>query len=413
MKEIHKENNDRKLSLDTIIFLFFYFIVLIDLINGFFVNKGYHLPIAQVYKLILIGLLLFRLFFREYISKRVLFILIYTVFFAFYYLISAGVERLSDSIIHLTKLGFIIITYAYFSYGIKNNQSFFFRKILFFAKISFFFFSISLILGLFGFGFSSYSESTVGNKSFFNGANDLGVALVTIFSFFVFYISSINYKKIIKYSFFALIVFLSITVSTKMVMLGTILSLITLPYIIKNINSRYKKNKVKNFVLFIFFSIVGLSLFGYVISKTEIFTRIQGFYQMHDLAFVIFSGRIGYLEREIGNFFNSNFLIQFFGLGGDRTIELDFFDVLFNYGYFGLFWVYSFYCSLFQIALRKSKNHIYPFAPYVVYINVLLTFVSLLSGHVLFSAMGGIFISLVNSLSFYKGDLKRNRIVII
>lgn len=407
MDYVVANNANKSLSLDTVIFSLLNFIVLVDLVNGYFLNRGSHLPIAQLYKLALVVLLLTKLFYRERINKKVWFIIAYTFLFIFYYLITEGFDLLSESITHLTKLGLIIISYVYFSFGIKNNQSFFFNKIIKFAKISLFFFAASLILSLFGFGFSSYGGSTVGNKSFFNGANDLGVALVTLFSFLIFYILSAHYKKSIQYLFFVLFVFLSVVVSTKMVMIGTLLSLIILPYIFKNANTTHKNSKLKNLVLLIFFFTTGIGVFGYIISKTQIFERIQFYYQMHDLGFVIFSGRVQYLQRDISNFFNSNFLIQCFGLGGNRTIELDFFDVLFNYGYFGVIWVYSFYGSLYFSALRKSKDRQYPFAPYVLYINVLLTFVSLLSGHVLFSAMGGIFISVVNSLSFYKGNLKR------
>jgi hypothetical protein len=157
-------------------------------------------------------------------------------------------------------------------------------------------------------------------------------------------------------------------------------------------------------VIFFFVSItIGFSVIYKLFLESEAYNRLVMLYEKHDdIGFLIFSGRQAYLEREIVGFFSSNCINQFFGLGRGVTIELDFFDVLFNYGYFGLIIVYGFYISLFITAIRNTRYSFYPYAPYVVFINILLTLISLLSGHVLFSAMGGIFISLVNSLSFYK-----------
>jgi hypothetical protein len=274
--------------------------------------------------------------------------------------------------------------------------------LLLFAKISFLILCFSLILGLFGFGFSTYGESLVGNKSFFNGANDLGVAIVTLFSFFIYYLNFINKSTLYKYSIFITISFLIFTISTKLSIIGTVLSFFLLPYIyetkVRRVNKRYLF-----FTLLISISI-GLFILYKIFLESEAYLRLVNLYEIHDgdFGFLIFSGREGYLEREIGNFFSSNFFYQSFGLGGGKTIELDFFDVLFNYGYFGVIIIYGFYISLFITAFKNSRNSLYPFAPYVIFINILLTFASLLSGHILFSAMGGIFISFVNSLTFYE-----------
>ncbi len=388
-------------QIDIFIFNLLNLLIFIDLINGYFLNHDLHLPISQIYKTVLLLIICYRYFIKSSFNIRSVKYILYFFFFLLYYIIFFNFELFSDSISHLTKFIFIVITYFYFTYGINSYASFYFNKLLIFAKLSLSILCFSLILGLFGFGFSTYGESLVGNKSFFNGANDLGVAIITLFSFLVYYLNLIHLNKIFKYFILVSISFLIFTISTKLTIIGTVLSFFLLPYIYKNRNKNVKKSK--ELITLIITLIIGLSLLYKLFLESEAYQRLVSLYEMHDdIAFLIFSGRQGYFEREIGNFLSSSFFHQFFGLGGGKTIELDFFDVLFNYGYFGLVIIYGFYISLFIIALRNSKNSLYPFAPYVVFINLLLTFTSLLSGHVLFSAMGGIFISFVNSLSFYK-----------
>jgi hypothetical protein len=296
---------------------------------------------------------------------------------------------------------FIVITYFYFKKLIISDSYLHFPKFIIFLKSSIFLLSSSLILGLLGFGFSTYGESSVGNKSYFNGANDLGVALLILFSFVVYYLNFLKLSAIYKYLILVPFFILFFSVSTKLSMIGSVVSFFFVHYIVKY---RIRKvNLIKILIVFSISLIIGFSVIYKLFLESDAYDRLVMLYEKHDdIGFLIFSGRQAYLEREIVGFFSSNFINQIFGLGRGVTIELDFFDVLFNYGYFGLIIVYGFYISLFFTALRNSKNPSYPFAPYVVFINILLTFISLLSGHVLFSAMGGVFISFVNSLSFYK-----------
>jgi hypothetical protein len=388
-------------QLDISIFYLLNIIIFIDLINGYFLNYDLHLPISQLYKTFLLFIIGYKYFFNSTFNIKTLKYILYFIFFLLYYIFFFNFDLFTETISHLSKFIFIVISYYYFRFGINSSPSFFFNKLLIFSKFSLLILCISLILGLFGFGFSTYGESSVGNKSFFNGANDLGVAIITLFSFLVYYLNLIKLNTLTKYLILIFISFLIFTISTKLTIIGTVLSFFLLPYIYKNKNIRVKK--IKNFVTLLILISVGLSILYKIFIETEAYQRLITLYELHDdIGFLIFSGRQGYLEREIGGFFSSNYFHQIFGLGGGKTIELDFFDVLFNYGYFGLILIYGFYISLFISAIKKSRNVLYPFAPYVVFINLLLTFTSLLSGHVIFSAMGGIFISLVNSLTFYK-----------
>ncbi|MFW9877872.1 MAG: hypothetical protein ACFFG0_32730 [Candidatus Thorarchaeota archaeon] len=86
---------------------------------------------------------------------------------------------------------------------------------------------------------------------------------------------------------------------------------------------------------------------------------------------------------------------------------MDFFDVLLNYGIIGVILTYSFFTYLFLIANKNRKKKNYPYAGLVMLVNMVFSFVSFFAGHIIFSAMAGIFISLLNALAFYKVDISQ------
>ena len=87
---------------------------------------------------------------------------------------------------------------------------------------------------------------------------------------------------------------------------------------------------------------------------------------------------------------------------------MDFLDALMNYGIVGSILIYLFLTKLYLVAHKFKKFNNYPYAGLVSYCNIVLAVVSFVAGHVIFSAMAGIFVSLINSLVFVKQHNNEN-----
>ena len=390
-------------KIDRLIFALLNIILIVDAINGFFINSLNHLPIAQLYKLALITLFLIRLIQQK---KIILIIgsLIYIIFFVIFYIIETDGALILETLIHLSKFYFTFLSFFYFKSIINKNSLVYFKLIKNVFYFNFFVLVISIILGNFGYGFSSYENEGVGSKGYFGGANDLGACLFIFFSFIYFqlfyYKVSIFYKILV--SSFLLIV--SILLSTKLAILSTLMSFYFISKMFKDnlYNSFiYKILKIiRNFIILV--SLIILIIYG--VKSVGILDKWSNNFELSTdgVIFLLTSGRNVYFELKFTEYINSNFLQILFGMGGNRTAELDFLDSLMNYGVIGSILVYTFLIKLYFNAKKyKSYTH-YPYAVLVFYINIVLAIVSFIAGHVIFSAMAGIFISLINSLVFVK-----------
>ena len=122
------------------------------------------------------------------------------------------------------------------------------------------------------------------------------------------------------------------------------------------------------------------------------------FYERGGIEEIIFSGRDKFWQDEKSEFFNSNIFVQLFGLGESRTVEMDPFDTLLNYGYVGVLICYSFYIYLFIKSWKyRRKNMI---AKFVLYVNILILGASSFAGHIIYSGMASWLIALINTLIY-------------
>ena len=85
-------------------------------------------------------------------------------------------------------------------------------------------------------------------------------------------------------------------------------------------------------------------------------------------------------------------------MGESRTVEMDPFDVLLNYGIVGVLLCYSFYIYLLIKSWKyRRKNMI---AKLVLYVNLLILSASSFAGHIIFSGMASWLIALINTLIY-------------
>lgn len=399
-------NNNKYLFLnilvDNLIFYLLNIILIVDSINGYFMNIGYHLPISQLYKNFLIFLIFIRVLSFSKIRITIIIFFSYVLFFLVYYLFKENGELLAETSAHIMKFFFIVLTFFYFKHVIQKNPETFYKKILLVINICFIILVINLLLGIMGFGFSSY-ENTLGTKGSIYSGNELGGLIIVLFSFYIYFFSYyLQISKLKKLFFFFFLLVLALICSSKTAILGTIISLLVVPYIVKKqkgITSNININKIIFFICII----VAVALFLFWgISETGILARWTFFYRKGNLLLLLTSGRLNYVKNEIWDYINSDIFGYIFGLGGFRTVEMDFFDTLLNYGIMGIILVYTFLMYLLIMANKNRKRKIFPFASLALFINILLAVVSFVVGHILFSAMLGLFISIVNALAFYK-----------
>jgi hypothetical protein len=394
---------------DNLIFFLLNLILFVDAINGYFINNLNHLPIAQFYKLLLISLFIIRLI-QQKCLVIILCSIIYISFFLLFYFTQTYGNGIIETLIHLSKFYFTFLSYFYLRNMIKSNQNYFFSKIKTVFLSNFLVLIISIILGRFGFGFSSYENEGIGSKGYFGGANDLGACLFIIFSFIYFQLFLHQKSSIYKLMTSLFLLSVSIFMSTKLAIFGTLLSLYFIPRMFK---SQVKFNLINKlfrlFRILIVFLMLSVLVF-YGVQNVGILDKWSNNFELSTEGIInlLSSGRIIYFDLKFADYLNSNLLQKIFGMGGDRTAELDFLDALMNYGIVGSILIYLFLTKLYLVAHKFKKFNNYPYASLVSYCNIVLAVVSFVAGHVIFSAMAGIFVSLINSLVFVKQHNNEN-----
>lgn len=264
-----------------------------------------------------------------------------------------------------------------------------------------FFVSTILIPYVLGIGFQTYGEGAVGYKAFYYSQNDLGFILVLLFAYSLI---RLNNKKDITTIVVAFLTFLcGIILGLKSVYLIYFLFILvflygkrlTIPNVIKNIYYTVIGSGFL-YLLFIFFSENILA----IISRWDYFLK-----QSASLVSFLTSSRIDRLPRVFSWLSEADYRGLILGTGLEYTevtssyvsmiqIEMDFFDVLFQIGIFGVLGVYSTYLGILYF---YKVPRIYKF------LFIIALSYSFLVGHVIESALSGMFFAVFIGLIIEKG----------
>ncbi|WP_158557878.1 MULTISPECIES: O-antigen ligase family protein [Bacteroides] len=257
----------------------------------------------------------------------------------------------------------------------------------------------NISIGLLGFGYHTYTleaSEGYGYKGFFYAGNEIAGIIAFLFPLFLF-ITYQRCSKIIYSLFGILLIIVSVLLGTKAAILITVISVFIVPYILGKF-----KEKI---IIMIFMATVVLSAVVYIVNTFETYDLLNRWlysFEKGGIANLIFSGRHEFWNVEKETFFSSDIINQFMGLGGNRTVEMDPFDTLLNYGYIGLVAVYSFFFYLLIHSIKSRNNN--PLGIIIAFSNFLIISMSFFAGHIIFSAMAGLFTALANSLTFIKSD---------
>lgn len=309
--------------------------------------------------------------------------------------------------------------------------------------------SILAITALSGTGFNSYANgSGYGKNGLFYAANEIGTILCILMPFLLLSIININPIKSTKQKFLEILTLIFVIISslwmgTKVPFLGLILSLlvsfgICIINIIKKINIKkylYKSIIPLIILLIIFFTIsyspigknLGISINKIIKisesnnSKNDIKNNSLA---QSNIETVVLSSRDIFFNNTLNDYKNSSIISKFIGIGyisnengqfsQRKTIEIDYFDILFSNGIIGFL---IFFAPLFALLLYVSiliwkkkrllfENNII-FHLYSVFISLT---VAGLSGHVLTAPAVSFYLALIlNHLIIILKNKKENR----
>lgn len=266
---------------------------------------------------------------------------------------------------------------------------------------------LNLMIGILGFGYKSYSigEGGVGIKGFYVAGNELGGAIVILFGFALHFVW--NYKK--KYFYFTALfsLFCGLLVSTKAVMLSTLLLCIAIPFCNGRRNLFKLKFIIPAFLLFLFV----LSFWQELFEWFGIYEKLLYTFEHNGIRGVIYSGRLDFTEAILSSFFDYAGIFEYlFGIGilgishicPDKYFaEIDFVDMFTTIGIVGSLLIYFLHLSMLRILIKDSS--IQNFAvPIIVLVNALLILLSFFSGHIFNSGLIGPIWGLFNALAFLK-----------
>jgi hypothetical protein len=380
---------------DKLLWLLFYCWILIDSFNGFLRDVGADFPFSQIVKFGAFFIVLVRLINKDIIKVLFFITLVYIL------IISLNVYSLGNDVFAAIILISKPITSFFFFYFFVNfkryNEQLFWNLFKKIVVLNFVFLSANIILGLMGYGNVTYEvgeEEGVGIKGYIISQNELSLVVAVIYPLLL-WLCSLKYKRSVFYLLGVLIIFISFSISTKA---SIIISLASVAFVGFYTGCKRERRIIVIIVLcllvlfFAYISVVLDSEIGFI-------KRFTFFLDNKGVLDAVLSGRLDQLETESRIFFYKNDVVTQVIGKGEAPCELDPFQALFSFGYIGgllntLFIIYV-------VLKPRTKKYKSIYEKIIVFSNTIIVLLSLTSGHVFFSSMGGLFVALANA-SVYK-----------
>lgn len=394
--------------------LFLLLLVLpIDMINGVLLNNNINLPISisQLYKMLILGLMLFQLAFNS--DKIYLFSFVFGSLF-----LSSVVQALTtfdfsflfSDFIKVTKYLSIPIAFFYFKTVIQtHNNEFLVTKIFKWISFSYWVLASNIFIKIFNLGYPMYDYGNIGTRGFFFAGNEISSLLLVTSAIIGYKYWVINKNRLRFFAFFVFNLFLAILVSSKTVFLGVFLVFTLICIITTTLKVKIKTLKIISIVMV---TIIPLTLyFTYqAVLKAPVMVRIKYFWEKLDLVTFIFSSR-NIFTREMFIIYDNNFTIIQKLIGGGQhyyetqlshIIEIDALDIFFAYGYLGaILFSFMLVYLVIQSYLFKKKS-CFPYATLTFFMSLLLLAISSIAGHIFNSGIAGNFLGLLFALMYLK-----------
>lgn len=412
---------DARLALIQLTFLMFGVTLLVDAVNGFFLSGlGIDPKLSAMFKLLLLGLVLYQLgtLSLKCLAWILLVLIVFLVGPAFTLFdtlnISAFIDDLTSGLKILTApIIFVYVCLVAEKYPERVEK---YGKLA--LKVGFAVLLVNLVLGVLGFGFSSYGnaaqgeEDAIGIKGFFYAGNEVSGVFVILYGVLLHLIWQ---KRKVIYLFFSLLTLLSgLLIATKAAMVAAILLVFSIPLV----NERHKVLNLTPLKLKIIAPVLILGLILAValipiFESTGMLNRFMWFYNKKGIIGIILSGRdefviqMLYVFERYADFVDVVFGFSKNGLGmfTKSSMEIDPIDMYLWHGIAGLmvFLLNSIVFLRVSYLAARLKDSFW--GPVVLIINILLISVSMIAGHIFTSGMLAPLFGLVNGLAYL--DLRR------
>ncbi|MEH6704704.1 MAG: O-antigen ligase family protein [Galbibacter orientalis] len=403
-------------NLDKFILILLSYVVLIDMINGFFMMEFSKILISQFFKLLILILFFLRLSTTKYFSVVLVLFFAFQIGAIFGLLKTGSFTNFNNDMVVATKWFNVPLSFFYFKTVLKtyNTDYLMINRVNKFIIKSFKFLSINMLIGMCGFGMAYYNHgysNAIGTRGYIYAGNELTILLLAItFPIALNYYLNKDYKKF--FLLFGLTLFYAFLMTSKTV-LGGVLIIFAIPPI-SQLKFRIKKKWIDYFILFIFIGIPVLCYIFYLgITKMGVVDKITHSMQRNnnEILTVILSNRNNFIKNGWEVFVEEyNWIEKFFGLGqsyhlqlSGHLAEVDFFSLLFASGILGLsclillvlYWLFISYKLM-----RLGRNYAKATFVFIFFITI----ISNLSGHIYGSGIAGYFIGFCIALMYYKTE---------
>lgn len=377
----------------------FFFLAIVDTINGFFLNKGIASPIGIIFKAFILLVACKMLSSLPKFKGLLFFTCIYIPFFLTIIILNTD-SQIGVTITHLLKFVNVVFIY-YAAVVIFKSENISEKKIHTIFYLNSIVLLLNIYVGLLGIGYYAY-ENNLGCKGFIYAHNEMSGMQAVLFGVSYYFIyDRYASKKMLLLLVNCFLLVAALLVATKAGILLVLLCLILVPWVHMKNGILYSFLRMSKKKLIILFSIICLiSYYGYVLlDYSGAIGRWTYFFDKNGVN-AIYSSRDIFWEEEKTEWEEGNLGVKLFGMGGSRTVEMDQADTLLNYGIVGIIIVYSFYFLFTVKAFRKRK--INPYAYFVFGMDVFILAASCFAGHLLFSGLMGIPFALMNALIYKK-----------
>jgi hypothetical protein len=389
------------------------FYLLADIASGFFVLQiGIDLKISLLYKMVLFVCLLLmiaRYQFNVFIVLLSIISLLLVSPVAELFRLPVAEYFIAD-FSAVIKVLMPLTVFLYFASIYQVNTAFVDKWVKFGLFSNFTILLVNLAVGALGFGRPSYAlanDETAGSNGYIYAANELGATLLVLFGI-VLQMFWNHYRK--YYIAMAVLTSLcGVLVATKTAMLAAVLLVFLVPlFNERQVFFRLTWLKMK---LLVPAAILVITLIIFIVDFLKglgLYDRIMWILSQKGIIGVIWSGRNEFSAELLSIYVHQSTLFQqVFGQGGGGvaehvgikySAEVDAVDTLVWFGFMGLLICLAmpFYFIRRAGKIFLSTNSLY--APCVLLVNLLLLFLSQLSGHVWMSGTLGISLGLLNAL---------------
>lgn len=374
-----------------------YILALVDTINGFFLNKGVEVLLGILFKAFILLITIRIIIAFPKFRGLLFFTIVYISVFLLLIILNTNSE-IGPTITHLLK--FVNVVFVYSSAVVILKSIVVVREEI---HAIFYFNSIILLLniygGLLGIGYYAYGES-LGYKGFIYAHNEMSGMMAILFGVSYFFIyNTYTSKRIVIFIINILFLIAALLVSSKAGILLVLIGLILVPLVHLQYSIFRSFLKMSKIRLILLLSVLGVvAYYGYLLLDYSGAIDRWTYFFDKDGVDAIYSSRDTFWEEEKVEWEEGNIWVKLFGMGGNRTVEMDQADTLLNYGIIGVIIVYSFYFSLVIKAFRYRKKSKY--AKFVFGMDISILAASCFAGHLLFSGLMGIPFALMNAMLF-------------